>query len=87
MSFWIVKFMMTFAVIVAVNANIERLRQGGFDQARPTTPTGYEYFNPFTRRTLLSCVLFLKQTLDPEPSQICTSSSCPFWTLNPKSQT
>lgn len=59
MSFWIVKFMMTFAVIVAVNANIERLRQGGFDQARPTTPTGDE--SPTRNVVRWSCAL------SPEP--------------------
>lgn len=41
LSFWVVKFMITFAIIVAINANIERLRHGGLDLPRPTTPTGY----------------------------------------------
>jgi hypothetical protein len=37
--FYIVKFLITFCIIVAMNANIERLRAGTIDAPRPLTPT------------------------------------------------
>lgn len=39
LSFYVIKFLITFCIVVAMNANIERLRSGGLDLSRPTTPT------------------------------------------------
>jgi hypothetical protein len=39
LSFYVIKFLITFCIIVAMNANIERLRSGNLDLSRPTTPT------------------------------------------------
>eukprot|EP00286_Rhodomonas_abbreviata_P021093 CAMPEP_0181303940 /NCGR_PEP_ID=MMETSP1101-20121128/8854_1 /TAXON_ID=46948 /ORGANISM="Rhodomonas abbreviata, Strain Caron Lab Isolate" /LENGTH=448 /DNA_ID=CAMNT_0023409603 /DNA_START=202 /DNA_END=1545 /DNA_ORIENTATION=- len=39
LAFYVVKFLITFCIIVAMNANIERLRVGNLDLPRPFTPT------------------------------------------------
>lgn len=39
LAFYVVKFLITFCIIVAMNANIERLRAGNLDLHRPFSPT------------------------------------------------
>jgi hypothetical protein len=39
LAFYIIKFLITFCIIVAINTNIERLRAGTIETARPFTPT------------------------------------------------
>uniref|UniRef100_A0A7S4PFB1 GOST seven transmembrane domain-containing protein n=1 Tax=Guillardia theta TaxID=55529 RepID=A0A7S4PFB1_GUITH len=39
LAFYVVKFLITFCIIVALNANLERLRAGTLELSRPLTPT------------------------------------------------
>ena len=39
LAFYVAKFLIIFCIIVALNSNIERLRAGSIDLARPLTPT------------------------------------------------
>uniref|UniRef100_A0A7S0ECM6 GPR180/TMEM145 transmembrane domain-containing protein n=1 Tax=Hanusia phi TaxID=3032 RepID=A0A7S0ECM6_9CRYP len=39
LAFYVVKFLITFCIIVALNANLERLRAGTLELPRPLTPT------------------------------------------------
>ena len=39
LAFYVAKFLIIFCIIVALNSNLERLRAGSIDLARPLTPT------------------------------------------------
>ena len=39
LAFYVIWFLITFCILVALNANIERIRSGTLDLPRPFTPT------------------------------------------------
>jgi len=51
LAFYVVKFLITFCILVAMNANIERLRSGTLDLPRPFSPTQVSPFSAQIRHS------------------------------------